>query len=257
MAFPIRIGTAGWTIPRVWRDCFPPDGSQLARYAARLSAVEINSSFYRPHRPETYRRWADSVGPGFRFAVKLPKEITHQRRLIDVGAPLRAFAGQIAALGDKLGVVLVQLPPSLAFERGMAEPFLRAAGVALPAQLVLEPRHPSWFADGPNMLLAEHRIARVAADPPPVPEAAMPGGWSGFAYFRLHGSPRIYRSSYEENAIAAQARSALHTADASETWVMYDNTTSGAAAGNALAFADRIQVRGPIAGGNGGSAAST
>ena len=240
MSFTIRIGTAGWTIPRLWRDGFPAEGSQLERYAARLPAVEINSSFYRPHRLETYCRWAGSVGPDFRFAVKLPREITHERRLVEVSSPLLEFAGQIAGLGEKLGVVLIQLPPSLAFDPDAAAPFLRAAG-ALPAQLVLEPRHASWFADAVDALLAEHRVARAAADPPPVPEAAVPGGWKGFAYFRLHGSPHIYRSPYQEDAIAAQARSALRAASTGETWVIYDNTTSGAAAGNALALAGRIQ----------------
>ena len=252
MSFAIRAGTAGWTIPRLWRDRFPPEGSQLQRYAARLPAVEINSSFYRPHRLETYRRWADSVGPGFRFAVKLPREITHKRRLVDVGPPLLEFARQIAGLGEKLGVILVQLPPSLAFEPDAAASFLRAAD-ALPAQLVLEPRHASWFADKADALLAEHRVARVAADPPPVAEAAVPGGWKGFAYFRLHGSPHIYRSSYQEDAIAAQARSALRAASTAETWVIYDNTTSGAAAGNALALAGRVHPDEPERGGSTGS----
>lgn len=241
MSHPIRIGTAGWTIPRLWRDRFPPDGSQLERYAARFSCVEINSSFYRPHRAETYRRWADSVGPDFRFSVKLPKEITHQRRLIDVDQPLQAFAAQVAGLADKLGVVLIQFPPSLALEQDVAEPFLKAVAAALPAQLVLEPRHPSWFTDPADSLLAAHRVARVAADPSLVPEAAVPGGWPGFAYFRLHGSPHIYRSSYEAKAIEGQADSALRTAGTAETWVIYDNTTSGAATGNALALADRVE----------------
>jgi uncharacterized protein YecE (DUF72 family) len=241
MAFAIRIGTAGWTIPRLWRERFPHDGSQLERYAARLSAVEINSSFHRPHRPDTYRRWADSVGPGFRFAAKLPKEITHQRRLIDAEEPIRAFADQVAGLGGKLAVVLIQLPPSLAFEPGAAGQFLCTAGAMLPVQHVLEPRHPSWFTDEAEALLTDHRVARVAADPAPVPSAALPGGWSGFAYFRLHGSPHVYRSNYEQDRIEAQARSALRAAAASETWVIYDNTTSGAATGNALALADQIQ----------------
>lgn len=243
MSCPIRIGTAGWSVPRIWRDLFPPDGSQLERYAARLSCAEINSSFYRPHRPETYRRWADSVGPDFRFAVKLPKEITHQRRLIDVDQPLHAFATQIAALGGKLGAILIQLPPSLIFEPDVAAVFLKAAKALLPAQLVLEPRHTSWFADTADSLLAAHRVTRAAADPALVPEAAVPGGWTGFAYFRLHGSPHIYRSNYEAEALAGHADLAQRAAETSETWVIYDNTTSGAATGNALALVNRLKKR--------------
>lgn len=213
--------------------------------------TEINSSFHRPHRTEVYRRWADSVEADFRFAVKLPKHITHERRLIGVGEALLRFAEQIVGLGDRLRVVLIQLPPSLVFEPGMAADFLGAARAAFPAQLVLEPRHASWFSDATETLLIEHAVARVAADPPPVPEASVPGGWRGFSYFRLHGAPRIYRSDYGASAIAGHARSVLRVAETSETWVIYDNTASGAATGNALALDDRLRKQRAAASGCG------
>jgi len=254
MTSMIRIGTAGWTIPRTYRDLFPPEGSQLQRYAARLSCVEINSSFHRPHRLATYQRWAESVPPDFSFAAKLPKEITHRRRLVDVGEPLRAFAGQTAGLGAKLRVVLVQIPPSLAFEPDAVGPFLDGLATLFPVQLVLEPRHPSWFTAAVDALLGEHRVARVAADPAVVSEAAVPGGWPGFAYFRFHGTPQVYRSSYDPAAIADQAAAVRRAAAASEIWVVYDNTTLGAATGNALALAGLLQ---PAASGKRASAAST
>src|SRR4051794_13597269 len=107
----VRIGTAGWSIPAAFADHFPAQGTNLERYAARFSAVEINSSFHRPHRPATYARWAASVGPDFRFAVKLPKVITHAARLVDVDAALDRFVAEINGLGAKLGPLLVQLPP--------------------------------------------------------------------------------------------------------------------------------------------------
>lgn len=236
MACAIRIGTAGWAIPGAWRERFPPDGTQLERYAARLSAAEINSSFYRPHRVGTYQRWADSVGPDFRFAVKLPKEITHQRRLADVDELLRSFADQVAGLGTKLQVVLVQLPPSFAFDAKLAAQFLQLARNRLSARLVIEPRHASWFSGPAERVLIDHAVARVAADPPPIPEAAAPGGWRGLTYFRLHGAPRIYWSDYDADAIALHARAVLTASESSETWVVYDNTASGAATGNALAL---------------------
>ncbi len=87
----ILIGTAGWSLPGTQRDRFAEGPSLLARYATRLDAVEINSSFYRPHRPATYARWAQSVPDGFRFAVKLPKTITHERRLSDAEGRLDGF----------------------------------------------------------------------------------------------------------------------------------------------------------------------
>src|SRR3954449_13476072 len=104
------IGTAGWSIPKEHAAPFPPTRSHLERYGAVFNAVEINSSFYRPHRRATYERWAASVRDGFRFAVKMPKAITHERRLRDAGELLNRFLSEVAGLGPKLGPLLVQLP---------------------------------------------------------------------------------------------------------------------------------------------------
>jgi uncharacterized protein YecE (DUF72 family) len=108
----IYVGTAAWAIPKASQDAFPTEGSHLVRYANRFDSVEINSSFYRPHRLSTYQRWADDVPDHFRFAVKMPKTITHEGRLRNVADPLQRFLGEIAGLGGKLGPVLIQLPPA-------------------------------------------------------------------------------------------------------------------------------------------------
>ena len=230
---PLRIGTAGWSIPRAEASGFPADGSVLARYGARLGAAEINSSFYRPHKPETYARWAASVPPAFRFAVKLPKAITHERRLADIDEPLARFLGEVAGLGDRLGPLLVQLPPSLRFDPAVAERFFATLRERHGDFVVCEPRHRSWFTPEAEALLAAHRIARVAADPAPVPEAARPGGWDGLVYHRLHGSPRMYWSAYAPPFLAALA--ARLEARRTETWCVFDNTAAGAALADALA----------------------
>jgi uncharacterized protein YecE (DUF72 family) len=112
----VKIGTAGWSIPRQYADRFPTEGTSLERYSAHFPVAEINSSFHRPHRRATWERWRDSVPDGFRFSAKLPKEITHRRKLIDCGGALDAFADQVAGLGEKLAIVLVQLPPKLSFD---------------------------------------------------------------------------------------------------------------------------------------------
>ncbi|TIW82750.1 MAG: DUF72 domain-containing protein, partial [Mesorhizobium sp.] len=107
------VGTAGWSIPAAYKTSFPSAGSQLERYAMRLSNVEINSSFHKPHRRETYESWARSVPDHFRFSAKLPRAVTHERRLEACDDLLDIFLGQIGGLGAKLSVLLIQLPPSL------------------------------------------------------------------------------------------------------------------------------------------------
>ena len=119
----VSIGTAGWTVPSEYAHHFPEAGTHLTRYAQRFCGVEINSSFYRPHRHATYARWAASVPEGFRFAVKVPKEITHQRKLVDPITPLERFLAEVSGLEAHLGTLLIQLPPSLAFDAPIVEAF--------------------------------------------------------------------------------------------------------------------------------------
>jgi uncharacterized protein YecE (DUF72 family) len=235
-----RIGTAGWAIPAAERDAFPPDGSHLERYAARFNAVEINSSFHRPHRHTTYERWAASVGDDFRFSVKVPKAISHARPGDHAEADIERFAGEVAGLGEKLGVVLVQFPPGRVFQRREVESLFASLSSNLPCPLACEPRHASWFAPSVETLLADLHIARVAADPPPADGAEVPGGWPGLRYRRLHGAPRVYYSRYEPQTIdvlRANIKDAAHEAD---VWCMFDNTAVGAATANALELITRL-----------------
>jgi uncharacterized protein YecE (DUF72 family) len=213
-------------------ELFPAEGSGLERYAARFDAVEINSTFYRGHKPATYARWVAATPPGFRFVVKLPRTITHDARLAGAAPLVEAFRAEAVQLGHKLGPLLVQLPPSLGYEPAVAEPFFGHLRALWPEAIVCEPRHPSWFEAGADALLVAHRIARVAADPARHPAAATPGGWPGLRYWRLHGSPRVYWSAYDEAALKALAGD-IRAADV-ETWCVFDNTASGAAAANAL-----------------------
>jgi uncharacterized protein YecE (DUF72 family) len=235
---PVRIGTAGWNVPAAQAEHFPPEGTHLARYAARFPAAEINSSFHRPHRPATYARWAATVPGHFRFAVKMPKEITHTLRLVDAEAPLEHFLGEVGALGEKLGPLLLQLPPSLPFDAGVLSRFLDMLRARFTGVLVCEPRHPSWFTGEAEALLAERGIPRVAADPPPAPGAARPGGADGLRYWRLHGSPRMYYSPYPPERLDRLA-ALLRNADA-ESWVFFDNTAEFYAARDALSLMARL-----------------
>ncbi|KRB85790.1 hypothetical protein ASE00_03200 [Sphingomonas sp. Root710] len=234
MTQAIYVGTAGWSIPSRYRDAFPHEHSHLERYAARFNAVEINSSFYRPHRRTTYERWAASVPPTFRFSVKLPRSITHEHRLAGANALITSFAEEIGGLGEKLGTILVQLPPSLTFDPAVAGDFFDALHTAIPASIACEPRHASWFAPVADELLRNARVARVAADPARVAGAELPGGTTSRCYFRLHGSPVIYRSSYEEARLRTYADLIGRPAAYEASWCIFDNTASMAALGNAL-----------------------
>jgi len=229
----LYLGCAGWSLPRDQWPAFPVEGTHLQRYSARLPAVEINSSFYRPHRPATYAKWADSVPPDFRFSVKVPKIITHERRLLDCEGLVDEFLEQCSLLGEKLGCLLIQLPPSLAFDDAVAGAFFRVLRDRYQGHAVLEPRHPSWLAPQATALLHNLRIGRVGADPSPLPGGDQPAGWPGIRYYRLHGSPRIYYSPYEDNWLEPFAKRLKSDPD-TPTWCIFDNTASGAATADAL-----------------------
>ena len=234
---PWRIGCAGWSLPRALWPVFPPEGSHLERYAQRFDAVEIDTSFYRPHRRETYERWAASTPEGFRFAVKLPKAVTHERRLVDAMPAFEEFAAQAGGLGNKLGALVVQLPPSLAFDAGVVRGFFSALRRRHPGEVVLEPRHRSWITPQAEGLLSIFEVARVLADPVLFDEAAAPGGWPGLVYLRLHGSPRRYWSAYGDDLLARLAqRLQLAKEEGAQCWCVFDNTAGGEATGNALAL---------------------
>ncbi|WP_457354027.1 DUF72 domain-containing protein [Roseateles sp. P5_D6] len=228
---PVVIATAAWSIPAKVAAAFPAEGSQLERYAAVMNGVEINSSFYRPHRPQTYERWAASTPEHFRFAVKLPKQISHEARLEGVQELLVRFAGEAGALGQKWAVLLVQLPPSLHFDAGVADRFFKQVHAVFGGGVVCEPRHLSWFSLEAEKLLRDHEVARAAVDPAKWPGSSEPGGWPGMRYFRWHGSPRIYWSPYEEAWLQERAEALPRDVPC---WCVFDNTASGAALQDAL-----------------------
>jgi len=228
----IYVGSAGWNIPRAHRARFPEEGTGLQRYAARLNAVEINTSFYRPHAIDIYARWAAAVPRAFRFAVKIPKVISHERALTRAREPLEKFLGETAGLGAKLGPLLLQLPPSQAFDARRAGRFFDVLRARHDGAVVCEPRHATWTSAAASRLLTTFRIARVAADPPRAAGLEEPGGWPGIVYYRWHGSPRPYFSPYTADQLDRLA-AAMQRLTVS-AWCIFDNTGSGSAAANAL-----------------------
>jgi len=232
---PVHVGTAGWVVPRTHAHAVATEGSHLERYAGVMNAVEINSTFYRPHLARTFERWVATTPDDFRFAVKLAKVVTHGAKLCRCGAELAAFFDNVRPLGEKLGPVLVQLPPKLAFEEGTAREFFETLRELHSGQVVLEARNGSWFEPGVSRMLAEFEVARAMADPPQGSAlAGEPGGWPGLRYYRLHGSPRKYWSTYEHDFLQALATKVKTEKRAKDVWVVFDNTASNHALGNAL-----------------------
>src|SRR5687767_15515820 len=172
----VRIGTAGWSIPRAAACRFESAGTHLERYSRLLRCAEINSSFHRPHAAATYAKWRDRTPADFRFAVKAPRTITHELKLQDTRDALVTFLAQTDGLAEKRGPILVQLPPSLSFDASVVTRFLDVVRQLYDGPMVCEPRHATWFAPAVASLLDGYGICRVAADPPPVPEAAVPAG---------------------------------------------------------------------------------
>lgn len=226
------IATAAWSIPRSVAAAFPEEGSGLARYAAVFDGVEVNSTFYRRHKTSTFERWAGATPAGFRFAVKIPKEITHRRAMENIGEPFATFLQDIASLGGKRGPLLCQLPPSLRFDLERFEAAFDAMRTLDQGPIVIEARHRSWVSEQAIALLHRYSIDRVLADPAPVWPA------SDFRqrprYVRLHGKPRVYYSSYSDAEIDAFSKLL-----GPDSWCVFDNTASGAAIENALTMLGR------------------
>ena len=229
----IFIGTAGWSIPRATAHRFADEGTHLARYARVFSGSEINSSFHRPHTAATYGKWAGLTPAAFRFAVKVPRTITHDQKLRRAREPLERFLGEASGLRRKLGPLLVQLPPSLAFERRVVRTFFDLLRAHHRGPIVCEPRHETWFSPAADSMLARYNVARAAADPAPAPGAEVPGGWNGLVYYRLHGAPRKYWSRYDDVFIAKLAEAVRAVPGSADAWCVFDNTASGAALENA------------------------
>lgn len=226
------IGTAGWNVPRGSSHRVPSEGTHLDRYAQVFTCAEINSSFHRPHACATYAKWAASTPEGFRFAVKLPRTITHDAALTRPAAALDRFFAETSGLGIRRGPVLVQLPPSLVFDARVADRFFDAVRKRFDGAVVCEPRHQTWAHVAAEDLLKRYRVARVAADPPRVAAFAEPSGWDGLVYLRLHGSPRVYWSGYTPEYLDRIATFLRATAGR-PAWVIFDNTAAGQALGNA------------------------
>lgn len=238
----IYIGTAGWSIPAHLKDQFSPVGSHLERYAEVFNAVEINSSFYKDHKRETYAKWASAVPSKFRFSVKLSRTFIQEARLRETGQQFEQTLHDISGLEEKWGLLLIQSPPSLEFEFEVARKFLRTLRKHYQGDVAWEPRHLSWTTKQALELFLEFKINKVLADPEPCPTPKLlRPPLEQTRYLRLHGRPQIYKSSYTEPTIERIAESSLNPLYLTkDVWCIFDNTTFGHATENALLLKNKI-----------------
>jgi uncharacterized protein YecE (DUF72 family) len=267
-----RVGISGW-LYRPWRGVFYPKGlrqaDELAYASARMTSIEVNGSFYSLQKPANWHRWRDGTPDGFVFAVKGPRFVTHIKRLRDVDAPLaNFFASGVLDLGAKLGPVLWQLPPTLAFDAGLLDAFLArlprsrvdaaalasrhdermegrasfAAGADAPIRHAFEVRHPSFedAADEWAALLERHAAASVTADTagkyPRIDRTT-----ADFAYARLHGEEELYASGYDDASLdrwAAWTRA--HLDAGRDAYLYFDNDIKVRAPYDAMGLIARL-----------------
>lgn len=230
----LRVGTSGWTYdwPRFYGDA--PKTRRLERYAERFDAVEVNASFYRLMTQETYARWRDVTPPGFRFAIKANRYLTHLKRLIDPASSIALERERAEALGDKLAVVLWQIPARQRRDDERLAGWLRALDRGWPdVRHAFEPRHRSWFTDEVARRLEDHGVAVCMSDSPRWPL------WdrvtTDLVYVRLHGHTRLYRSGYASATLRRWAeRVRRWRARGLGVHVYFDNTDEQRAPWDAL-----------------------
>jgi len=236
---PLRVGTSGWSYPN-WRGLFYPPGLKpadwLGFYARQFATVELNASFYRLPTPAMVERWAAVTPPGFLFAVKAWRIITHEKRLEDCQETWAQFLARIEPLGGKLGPILFQLPP-----RFPADPARLARFLALlPSghRYAFEFRDPSWWQDEVYALLEGRGAAFVCFDLAGLRSPRLTTG--PLAYLRLHGFERRYRGGYPAAALTDWAGwLAAERAAEREVLAYLDNTMD---ADDALRDAGTIAV---------------
>ena len=196
----IRVGCCGW-VYRHWRGSFYPEGLPqkrwFERYAEEFDTVEINASFYRVPLLSTFDGWRDKAPPGFRYAVKANRFITHLKKLLDCEEPTDRFIELARRLAEKLGPILYQLPPSLHKDLKRLDVFLDR----LPQDLeqVVEFRHNSWYEEEVLALLDRHGVGFVAHDLKGLKSPALASGRT--AYVRFHGSGGRYSGRYSDDVL--------------------------------------------------------
>jgi len=237
-----HIGTSGW-VYRHWRGVFYPwdlpGGQWLRHYTARFETVELNNSFYHLPSAQAFEKWKDEAPPGFTFAVKASRYITHMKKLRGVEEALPRFLEHARLLGDHLGPVLYQLPPRWHCNTDRLSTFLGM----LPAGLrhVFEFRHPSWLNDTVYDLLQTYGAALCIVSLPDFP--CLLRTTASWVYIRLHGAEAKYSSCYSERELEWWAEQILDfLQQGRDVYAYFDNDACGYAVQNALRLRELVEA---------------
>ena len=232
----IHIGTSGFLYEHWRRRFYPPSSraAELEYFAARFDTVELNVTFYRMPSSATFRSWAERVPAGFIFAVKASRYLTHIRRLQQPRESVGFLLDRARELGDRLGPILLQLPPDLEVDVAALAETLAAFPPDI--KVALEPRHRSWFCDEVRDLLAERNAALCLADRRgPLGPSWRTADWS---YLRFHGGRAAPRPCYAEHALEQWAVRLREVSSAASTgYVYFNNDHDGCALRDAAVFA--------------------
>ena len=233
-----HIGTSGWQYNH-WKGAFYPDELKskdwLRFYAQHLNTLELNVTFYRQVRQSTFQKWYDTVPAHFVFSVKMSRFITHTKRLKVERESVARFLDDVGVLKEKLGVILIQLPPSLKYDPRLVTYFFGLLHSAF--KYTIEARNETFINDEFFSLLHERDIAWCIAESAgryPYDEAVT----ASFVYLRLHGRTELYASNYSDEEL--QELAAKIRSWARETYVYFDNDFSGYAVRNAITLASML-----------------
>lgn len=237
----VYIGTSGWTYDH-WKGSFYPEDfpkrKWLEYYTEHFNTVELNATFYRSMQPNTFEGWYKKTPKGFVWSVKASRFITHIKRLKDASASIDVFLASTLPLKEKLGPILLQLPPGLGFEKNVFESFCKS----LPSnyKYTIEARNKSWHTEEALSSLKRHHIAWCISDTAgryPYREAVT----ANFVYIRLHGSRSLYASEYTEAELAKWAKKIRTWCK--ETFVYFDNDYMAYAPKNAVQLIQLLKCK--------------
>jgi uncharacterized protein YecE (DUF72 family) len=236
------VGTSGWSYEH-WKERFYPAGLPKSRwfdyYLTRFPTVEINATFYGFFKDKTYLNWRERSPAGFKFVLKVPRLITHVKHLVDVEEDVHQFWNSASLLGDKLGLVLLQIAPDTPYDL----PRLRRAILAFgnPHQVAVEFRREDWYNEEIRGLLQEIGAVFCDADSP----RFHLNGWvtSTTGYIRLHGRQNWYAYNYNDEELmdlASKARQ-MHANGAEQVYIFFNNDLEGYAPANALSLIEFLK----------------